>query len=66
MAAAGDRDARVGAFRLTRLRLVAHGSHRMAQLLGDAPAGARVPPRINALAYRPAALLEPELGADAG
>ena len=35
------------------------------QLLGDAPLGPAVRARINALAYRPAALLEPELGADA-
>ena len=65
MAAAGDRDARIAAFVSTQLRLVAHGSHRMAQLLGDAPLGPAVRARINALAYRPAALLEPELGADA-
>ena len=38
------------------------GSHRMAELLGDAPLGPAVRARINALAYRPAALLEPELG----
>ena len=38
------------------------GSHRLAQLLGDAPLGPAVRARINALAYRPAALLEPELG----
>ena len=41
MAAAGDRDARIAAFVSTQLRLVAHGSHRMAQLLGDAPLGPR-------------------------
>ena len=61
MAAAGDSDARVAAFVSTQLGLVAHGSHRMAQLLGDAPLGPAVRARINALAYRPAALLEPEL-----
>jgi hypothetical protein len=32
-----EQDARVGASVLTQLRQVAHGSHRMAQLLGDAP-----------------------------
>jgi hypothetical protein len=37
----------------------------MAELLGDAPLGPAVRARINALAYRPAALLEPELGASA-
>ncbi len=62
MAAAEGQDARVAAFVSTQLRLVAHGSHRMAQLLGDAPLGPAVRARINALAYRPAALLEPELG----
>jgi AcrR family transcriptional regulator len=62
MAAADGPDARVAAFVSTQLRLVAHGSHRMAQLLGDAPLGPAVRARINALAYRPAALLEPELG----
>ena len=31
----------------------------MAELLGDAPLGPAVRARINALAYRPAALLEP-------
>ena len=64
MAAADGPDARVAAFVSTQLRLVAHGSHRMAQLLGDAPLGPAVRARINALAYRPAALLEPELGTD--
>jgi AcrR family transcriptional regulator len=64
MAAAGSPDERVAAFVSTQLRLVAHGSHRMAQLLGDAPLGPAVRARINALAYRPAALLEPELGSD--
>ncbi|MDA0163176.1 TetR/AcrR family transcriptional regulator [Solirubrobacter ginsenosidimutans] len=64
MAAADGPDARVAAFVSTQLRLVAHGSHRMAQLLGDAPLGPAVRARINALAYRPAALLEPELGAE--
>ena len=39
MAAADGPDARVAAFVSTQLRLVAHGSHRMAQLLGDAPLG---------------------------
>jgi AcrR family transcriptional regulator len=62
MAAAAGPDARVAAFVSTQLRLVAHGSHRMAQLLGDAPLGPAVRARVNALAYRPAALLEPELG----
>ncbi len=65
MGAAGDRDARIAAFVSTQLRLVAQGSHRMAELLGDAPLGPAVRARINALAYRPAALLEPELGAHA-
>ena len=65
MAAADSPDARVAAFVSTQLRLVAQGSHRMAELLGDAPLGPAVRARINALAYRPAALLEPELGADA-
>ncbi|HWK30270.1 MAG TPA: helix-turn-helix domain-containing protein [Solirubrobacter sp.] len=64
MHAAGDRDARVAAFVSTQLRLVAQGSHRMAELLGDAPLGPAVRARINALAYRPASLLEPELGTD--
>src|SRR4051794_31075301 len=64
MAAADGPDARVAAFVSTQLRLVAHGSHRMAQLLGDAPLGPAVRARINALAYRPAALLERELGAE--
>jgi AcrR family transcriptional regulator len=63
MAAADGQDARVAAFVSTQLRLVAHGSHRMAELLGDAPLGPAVRARINALAYRPASLLEPELGA---
>ena len=62
MAAADGSDARVAAFVSTQLRLVAGGRHRMAQLLGDAPLGPAVRARINALAYRPAALLEPELG----
>jgi AcrR family transcriptional regulator len=62
MSAAHDRDGRVAAFVATQLRLVAQGSHRMAELLGDAPLGPAVRARINALAYRPAALLEPELG----
>ena len=62
MAAADGQDARIAAFVSTQLRLVAHGSHRMAELLGDAPLGPAVRARINALAYRPAALLEPELG----
>jgi AcrR family transcriptional regulator len=62
MAAADGQDARVAAFVSTQLRLVAHGSHRMAELLGDAPLGPAVRARINALAYRPASLLEPELG----
>ena len=35
-------DARVAAFVSTQLRLVAHGSHRMAELLGDAPLGPAV------------------------
>jgi hypothetical protein len=61
MAAADGPDARVAAFVSTQLRLIAGGSHRMAQLLGDAPLGPAVRARINALAYRPAALLEPEL-----
>jgi AcrR family transcriptional regulator len=64
MAAADGQDARIAAFVATQLRLVAHGSHRMAQLLCDAPLGPAVRARINALAYRPAALLEPELGPD--
>jgi AcrR family transcriptional regulator len=64
MAAADGPDERVAAFVSTQLRLVAHGSHRMAQLLGDAPLGPAVRARINALAYRPASLLEPELGAE--
>ena len=63
MAAADGRDARIAAFVSTQLRLVAQGSHRMAELLGDAPLGPAVRARIDALAYRPAALLEPELGA---
>jgi AcrR family transcriptional regulator len=62
MATADGQDARVAAFVSTQLRLVAHGSHRMAELLGDAPLGPAVRARINALAYRPASLLEPELG----
>ena len=57
MDAAADADARVAAFVSTQLRLVAAGSHRLAQLLGDAPLGPAVRARINALAYRPAALL---------
>jgi AcrR family transcriptional regulator len=65
MAAADGRDERIAAFVSTQLRLVAQGSHRMAELLGNAPLGPAVRARINALAYRPAALLEPELGADA-
>jgi AcrR family transcriptional regulator len=60
MAAADGLDGRVRAYVATQLRLVAQGSHRMAQLLGDAPLGPAVRARINALAYRPAALLEPE------
>ena len=64
MTAAEGQDARVAAFVSTQLRLVAHGSHRMAELLGDAPLGPAVRARINALAYRPAALLEPELGTE--
>ena len=65
MAAADGPDARVAAFVSTQLRLVARGSHRMAELLGDAPLGPAVRARINALAYRPAALLSPSCGADA-
>src|SRR6201991_786250 len=62
MAEADGADARVEAFVSTQLRLVAAGHHRLASLLGDAPLGPAVRARINALAYRPAALLEPELG----
>lgn len=64
MAAAPDPDARIAAFVSTQLRLVAAGHHRLAELLGDAPLGPAVRARINALAYRPAALLEPELAGD--
>jgi len=64
MAAAGDPDGRVAAFVSTQLRLVAAGHHRLAELLGDAPLGPAVRARINALAYRPAALLERELTGD--
>ena len=39
MAAADGPDERVAAFVSTQLRLVAQGSHRMAELLGDAPLG---------------------------
>ncbi len=63
MAAAADADGRVAAFVSTQLQLVAHGSHRMAQLLGDAPLGPAVRARINALAYRPAVLLGAGVGA---
>jgi AcrR family transcriptional regulator len=65
MAAAPDPDARIAAFVQTQLRLVATGSHRLAELLGDAPLGPAARARINALAWRPAVLLEPELAADA-
>jgi AcrR family transcriptional regulator len=61
MGAQTDLDGRVEAFVSTQLRLVAAGHHRMAELLGDAPLGPAVRARINALAYRPAVLLEPEL-----
>jgi AcrR family transcriptional regulator len=61
MAAADGLDERVTAFVSTQLRLVAAGHHRLAELLGDAPLGPAARGRINALAYRPAALLEPEL-----
>lgn len=64
MAAAPDADGRVAAFVATQLRLVATGHHRLAQLLGDAPLGPAARARINALAYAPAALLEPELPAE--
>ncbi len=61
MAAAPDADARIEAFVSTQLRLVVAGAHRLAELLGDAPLGPAVRARINALAYRPAALLVDEL-----
>jgi AcrR family transcriptional regulator len=61
MASADGLDGRVAAFVSTQLRLVAAGHHRMAELLGGAPLGPAVRARINALAYRPAVLLEPEL-----
>jgi len=64
MDAAPDADARIAAFVSTQLRLVVAGAHRLAQLLGDAPLGPAVRARINALAYRPAALLEAELKGD--
>jgi AcrR family transcriptional regulator len=64
MEAAPDADARVAAFVSTQLRLVAAGHHRLAELLGDAPLGPAVRARINALAYRPAALLVGELEGD--
>jgi AcrR family transcriptional regulator len=63
MAAEPDVDGRVAAFVATQLQLVAAGHHRLANLLGDAPLGPAVRARINALAYRPAELLEPELAA---
>lgn len=61
MDAAEDADGRIEAFVATQLRLVVAGAHRLAQLLGDAPLGPAVRARINALAYRPAALLVDEL-----
>ena len=61
MDAAPDGDGRIEAFVSTQLRLVVAGAHRLAQLLGDAPLGPAVRARINALAYRPAALLVDEL-----
>jgi len=64
MDAAPDPDARIAAYVSIQLRLVVAGAHRLAQLLGDAPLGPAVRARINALAYRPAALLEAELHGD--
>ena len=64
MEAAPDDEARIAAFVSTQLRLVAAGHHRLAELLGDAPLGPAVRARINALAYRPAALLVGELHGD--
>jgi AcrR family transcriptional regulator len=63
MAAAEDIDGRLAAFVRTQLVLVAEGRHRLATILGDAPLGPSVRARINALAYHPAVLLEPELAA---
>jgi AcrR family transcriptional regulator len=61
MAAAGDFDERVAAFVTTQLHLVAEGHHRLATILGEARLGPAVRARINALAYRPAVLMEAEL-----
>jgi AcrR family transcriptional regulator len=61
MDAAEDLDGRIAAYVSTQLRLVADGHHRLATILGDAPLGPQVRARINALAYRPAVLLEAEL-----
>ena len=63
MADESDLDGRVAAFVRTQLTLVAQGHHRLATILGDAPLGPAVRARINALAYRPAVLMEPELAA---
>lgn len=63
MAAAADLEGRVAAYVEGQLRMVGSGGHRMATLLGDAPLGPAVRARINALAYRPATLLEAELRA---
>ncbi len=64
MAAAEGLDAKLAAFVSTQLNLVAAGHHRLAQVLGGAPLGPAVRARINALAYRPAELLEPVLAAE--
>jgi AcrR family transcriptional regulator len=61
MAAAPEFDDRIAAFVATQLRLVADGSHRLAEVLGAAPLGPGARARIQALAYGPSTVLEEEL-----
>jgi len=61
MAACPDLPTRMEAYVATQLRLVMDGSHRLAEVLQEAPLGPGARARINALAYQPAIVLEEEL-----
>ena len=63
MAAAPDFDHAIAAFVETQLRLVADGSHQLAEVLSSAPLGPGARARIQALAYLPATVLEEQLRA---
>jgi len=63
MAAAPDFDDAIAAFVETQLRLVADGSHQLAEVLSSAPLGPGARARIQALAYLPATVLEEQLRA---